>query len=1374
MGALTFAQLRQLARHYSLPMSPEEAIALKPLQFGFQEFVEWYTGKNGPQLDLPLNSVRRYFNSFSTRYGAVTGICAKEIINFLGLDGDMVRVEDSAVLTFRDFAAILIPDIDTKYHRVMLNELKEAYEEADLNNDLLINAKEVWLIARYFGLTPAQAKGIKMDDGAMHFHELVQWYTARKTADVVSFNVIKRRFDQRDILKTGRIDRVAMTELSRFFGDQLIRQEKEFYTFEDCVTMVVPELPHDLRVAPLNELRLEFDRCGGTQTGEIAFSVLMEKIQYYNLPNYSTNEFKNEQITFDRFVMWYCRELDLAHFKVKYDEVNSHAATDMTKETFSKFILSMGIKLDPMERNQLFADSFVDLGEFASVMKSRGIEYMELPADPEELRKLKMGFISANVLKKRFDGMTQKGSVKISAAAMIELCDFFLAPPPQELQQEYTFQEYIDTVIQEPTHFLKKLPLNEIKASFDEHDARGVDLLSVDEAEALAAYFGVQPPPQDVSEDGVSFQEMIAQMKGINLSKLSVNIFRRRFNKTVPNRRRIDGATYEYILRFFGVKSRGSSPDYSFRDVLIELTGNDSYRSIPLDEIKDHFEELSEDGSILTANQLHEWSNYYSVPVFESGSEGDFDNLLKWHQKHCPSLENLSFNALRRRFNEAGPSNEGLLTDSGFGELCYFLSITKPDGEAKHYSFCDLVKALSPARANTLLNELRLSFNETVGAEGNPSLQSHHRSAICDYLELPAFEGALSFHDFVGHATSARQVLGLNPLKKRFDEWNVDGTHVLRSSVAEKLCLHFGVEFAQLGVTAPTFHEIVASVLGPQQTRLNDLKQCFEECIHDPKAWKASDSDLYDATWYYRIREPFPTTTDRETVPFSSFVSWFLTNATDIDSLSNLNVLRRRYCKYTNSRISESDLEDLCHFFNVPYPTSVGDELSFHETVHVLCGEELPLLQAALNELFSQFEEYEPDGERIDIEILSEASSYFDVEFRSSTSFGVEGKVSFQDFYEWYSTGKPLRRRPTAKIVSMNVLQKRFNERVDGEVLTFPWVKITRENAIEICKYFAETDEAMLESIPNTSDGHVTFQELCISLMNTSDDQTLSRLMLNELKLVFEECDHDGTNKLSIRQFQEAAHFLELPLRNFDDAKLAEGGMTFSVFLDWVISRQPDNEPPIAKTTRRWYNNKFPNFNSLRKRFNQIDEMTGLLTVEKVREFFRFFEFDVIALAEARSIYEQQIQNVPEESQEPEQFDDEHEAFNYLLPPPIIDEYGTEYPLELTFQESCEMAMFPTDIYYHVETLNELKDLFEILEESIGDEGAIPEALFLDCLKTYYLSEDERTTLETVNGLITFNEFVRKLAFAPKSFVGFAIKQTGKKGRECMSQCAVM
>eukprot|EP00300_Choanocystis_sp_HF-7_P001936 c11531_g1_i2.p1 GENE.c11531_g1_i2~~c11531_g1_i2.p1 ORF type:complete len:1365 (+),score=259.88 c11531_g1_i2:336-4097(+) len=1253
MGALTFAQLRQLARHYSLPMSPEEAIALKPLQFGFQEFVEWYTGKNGPQLDLPLNSVRRYFNSFSTRYGAVTGICAKEIINFLGLDGDMVRVEDSAVLTFRDFAAILIPDIDTKYHRVMLNELKEAYEEADLNNDLLINAKEVWLIARYFGLTPAQAKGIKMDDGAMHFHELVQWYTARKTADVVSFNVIKRRFDQRDILKTGRIDRVAMTELSRFFGDQLIRQEKEFYTFEDCVTMVVPELPHDLRVAPLNELRLEFDRCGGTQTGEIAFSVLMEKIQYYNLPNYSTNEFKNEQITFDRFVMWYCRELDLAHFKVKYDEVNSHAATDMTKETFSKFILSMGIKLDPMERNQLFADSFVDLGEFASVMKSRGIEYMELPADPEELRKLKMGFISANVLKKRFDGMTQKGSVKISAAAMIELCDFFLAPPPQELQQEYTFQEYIDTVIQEPTHFLKKLPLNEIKASFDEHDARGVDLLSVDEAEALAAYFGVQPPPQDVSEDGVSFQEMIAQMKGIN-------------------------------------------------------------------------------------------------------------------------LENLSFNALRRRFNEAGPSNEGLLTDSGFGELCYFLSITKPDGEAKHYSFCDLVKALSPARANTLLNELRLSFNETVGAEGNPSLQSHHRSAICDYLELPAFEGALSFHDFVGHATSARQVLGLNPLKKRFDEWNVDGTHVLRSSVAEKLCLHFGVEFAQLGVTAPTFHEIVASVLGPQQTRLNDLKQCFEECIHDPKAWKASDSDLYDATWYYRIREPFPTTTDRETVPFSSFVSWFLTNATDIDSLSNLNVLRRRYCKYTNSRISESDLEDLCHFFNVPYPTSVGDELSFHETVHVLCGEELPLLQAALNELFSQFEEYEPDGERIDIEILSEASSYFDVEFRSSTSFGVEGKVSFQDFYEWYSTGKPLRRRPTAKIVSMNVLQKRFNERVDGEVLTFPWVKITRENAIEICKYFAETDEAMLESIPNTSDGHVTFQELCISLMNTSDDQTLSRLMLNELKLVFEECDHDGTNKLSIRQFQEAAHFLELPLRNFDDAKLAEGGMTFSVFLDWVISRQPDNEPPIAKTTRRWYNNKFPNFNSLRKRFNQIDEMTGLLTVEKVREFFRFFEFDVIALAEARSIYEQQIQNVPEESQEPEQFDDEHEAFNYLLPPPIIDEYGTEYPLELTFQESCEMAMFPTDIYYHVETLNELKDLFEILEESIGDEGAIPEALFLDCLKTYYLSEDERTTLETVNGLITFNEFVRKLAFAPKSFVGFAIKQTGKKGRECMSQCAVM
>ena len=69
-----------------------------------------------------------------------------------------------------------------------------------------------------------------------------------------------------------------------------------------------------------------------------------------------------------------------------------------------------------------------------------------------------------------------------------------------------------------------------------------------------------------------------------------------------------------------------------------------------------------------------------------------------------------------------------------------------------------------------------------------------------------------------------------------------------------------------------------------------------------------------------------------------------------------------------------------------------------------------------------------------------------------------------------------------------------------------------------------------------------------------------------------------------------------------------------------------------------------------------------------------------------------------------------------------------------------------------MDSFNELKDLFEALEESLGGKGGvITETMFHEVTQTYYLTEEEKGDLTVVNGLVSFNEFVRELGFAPKS-----------------------
>ncbi len=72
--------------------------------------------------------------------------------------------------------------------------------------------------------------------------------------------------------------------------------------------------------------------------------------------------------------------------------------------------------------------------------------------------------------------------------------------------------------------------------------------------------------------------------------------------------------------------------------------------------------------------------------------------------------------------------------------------------------------------------------------------------------------------------------------------------------------------------------------------------------------------------------------------------------------------------------------------------------------------------------------------------------------------------------------------------------------------------------------------------------------------------------------------------------------------------------------------------------------------------------------------------------------------------------------------------------------------------FVQCESLNELKNLFEAMEESLGGEGGvITEALYNQCTEIFFLTEEEKADLNIVNGLVSFNEFVRQLAFAPKT-----------------------
>jgi hypothetical protein len=343
----------------------------------------------------------------------------------------------------------------------------------------------------------------------------------------------------------------------------------------------------------------------------------------------------------------------------------------------------------------------------------------------------------------------------------------------------------------------------------------------------------------------------------------------------------------------------------------------------------------------------------------------------------------------------------------------------------------------------------------------------------------------------------------------------------------------------------------------------------------------------------------------------------------------------------------------------------------------------------SLNEIKNQFEEYQPDGDgRIILDALRHASEYYDIEFTSKESYWHGNKLSFHDFYRWYTEKPSTRSCVNPRIQSLNVLQRRFNDRVDPEEPLLAYGQITTDAAIDLCRFFAE--DIKICDFPNeyqVGKGYVSFHEFVRAVLEEKGQSPLWHLVLNDLKLLFEECDRDGMGKLTLSQFEEIAHMMELPLQSFTDAKFAQNGLTFSAFITWILSSKPELVPNVAGTSRRRYNNHLPNFNSLRKRFNQIDEVSGFLTVEKAHLLFRFFDIDAVKIAEARSIFLQQQEGVAEEELAPEDFKHATEAFTYLLPPPFVDEEGNSHPLTLSFQDFCHMLMQPNDVYFEVSLL---------------------------------------------------------------------------------------
>jgi hypothetical protein len=129
----------------------------------------------------------------------------------------------------------------------------------------------------------------------------------------VCLNVLKSYFDSKSDDKV-KISQSQMKELARHFGNAKILELKEWYSFENFVHIIVPDLLHAMKIAPFNELKRAFSESVDPNSKYIELAKVQRYRRFYNLVGWMLDILKSEPITFHNFVDWFCKETDMVRF----------------------------------------------------------------------------------------------------------------------------------------------------------------------------------------------------------------------------------------------------------------------------------------------------------------------------------------------------------------------------------------------------------------------------------------------------------------------------------------------------------------------------------------------------------------------------------------------------------------------------------------------------------------------------------------------------------------------------------------------------------------------------------------------------------------------------------------------------------------------------------------------------------------------------------------------------------------------------------------------------------------------------------------------------------------------------------------------------
>ena len=153
----------------------------------------------------------------------------------------------------------------------------------------------------------------------------------------------------------------------------------------------------------------------------------------------------------------------------------------------------------------------------------------------------------------------------------------------------------------------------------------------------------------------------------------------------------------------------------------------------------------------------------------------------------------------------------------------------------------------------------------------------------------------------------------------------------------------------------------------------------------------------------------------------------------------------------------------------------------------------------SFNEIKTNFEESLPNGESISLESLQTAAEFYDLD-PNFPELGSRDHVTFHDFFRWYTTAASVRNGVNQRIRSLNVLQRRFNQRVDPDEPLLPYGRISDDQAVALCRFFAEDLWSTILGTSKAPDGRITFHEIARILVEDREHSPLWQMKLNDLE----------------------------------------------------------------------------------------------------------------------------------------------------------------------------------------------------------------------------------------------------------------------------------